>query len=262
MKIIDLSEDHKKSFFVCLEDWSEEMKESGNHKELWYKKMKEKGLRVKLAIDDVGNVGGMIQYIPIQYSSAEGNDLYFILCIWVHGYKEGIGDFQKKGFGKALLQAAETDARELGAKGIAAWGLSLPFWMKAKWFKKQGYLQADKEGAQVLLWKPFANDAIPPKWIRQKKKPEKEGGKVIVTSFKNGWCPAQNIVFERAKRAVSAPEFKEKVEFREINTLEREYFMEWGIYDGLFIDDKQVRTGPPPSYDKIYKKIAQKVKKI
>ena len=262
MKIIDLSEEHKKSFFVCLEDWSEEMKESGNHKEIWYKEMKEKGLRVKLAIDDAKNVGGMIQYIPIEYSFAEGTDLYLILCIWVHGHKEGIGNFQKKGFGKALLQAAENDAKELGAKGIAAWGLSLPFWMKAKWFKKQGYSQVDKEHVQVLLWKPFANDAVPPKWVRQKKKPEKEQGKVIVTSFKNGWCPAQNMVFERAKRATSAPEFRGKVEFHEINTMEREFFMEWGIFDGLFIDDKEVRTGPPPSYDKIYEKIAKNVKKL
>jgi len=262
MKIIDLSDEYKQLYFVCLEDWSEEIKEAGNHKEVWYNKMKDKGLRVKLALDDNGEVGGMIQYVPIEYSFSEGNDLYFINCIWVHGYKEGRGNFQKKGMGKALLQAAEADAKDRGAKGIAAWGIPLPFWMKASWFRKQGYTKVDKQGflGQVLLWKPFTDEAIPPKWIRQKKKPETIPGKVTVTAFLNGWCPAQNLVFERARRA--ALEFGDKVVFREINTFDRETFLEWGISDALFIDDKQMRTGPPPSYEKIRKTIAKRVGKL
>lgn len=131
MKVIDITEEHKQLYFACLEDWSEEMKEAGDHKETWYNKMKDKGLSVKLAIDDNGEVGEMIQYVPIEHSFVEGSDLYFIKCIWVHGYKKGRGNFQKRGMGKALLQAAETDARANGAKGIVAWDMSLPFWMKA-----------------------------------------------------------------------------------------------------------------------------------
>jgi len=262
MKIIDLADEYKKSYFVCLEDWSEEMKEAGDHKEVWYNKMKDKGLRVKLGLDDSGEVGGMIQYIPIEHSFVEGNDLYFINCIWVHGYKEGRGSFQKKGMGKALLQAAEDDVKTKGAKGIAAWGIPLPFWMKASWFKKQGYAKVEKQGflGQVLLWKPFTNDAIPPKWIKQKKRPETTPSKVTVTAFLNGWCPAQNLVFERAKRA--ALEFGDKVVFRGIDTFDRKNFSEWGIADALFIDDKQVRTGPPPPFEKIKKMIAKRVRKL
>ncbi len=45
MKIIDLMPEHEQLYFVCLEDWSDEMKDAGNHKELWYNKMKDKGLR-------------------------------------------------------------------------------------------------------------------------------------------------------------------------------------------------------------------------
>ncbi|MFQ6083456.1 MAG: GNAT family N-acetyltransferase [Candidatus Aminicenantia bacterium] len=260
MKVIDLTDDYKRLFFVCLEDWSEEIKEAGNHKEVWYHKMQDKGLRVKLSVDDNGEVGGMIQYIPIEYSFLEGKDLYFINCIWVHGYKKGRGNFQKKGMGKALLKAAEADVKAMGAKGMAAWGLSLPFWMKASWFKKQGYTKVDKQRIQVLLWKPFTNSATPPRWIKQKKKPETTSGKVTVTAFLNGWCPAQNMVFERAKRASS--EFGDKVVFREIHTFDRDVFLEWGIADALFIDNKQVRTGPPPPYEKIKKLIAKRVKKL
>ncbi len=164
--------------------------------------------------------------------------------------------------GKALLHAAETDVEAKGAKGMVAWGIPLPFWMKASWFKKQGYTKVDKQGilGQVLLWKSFTDDALPPKWIKKKKKPETIPGKVMVTAFLNGWCPAQNLVFERAKRAAS--ELEDKVVFRKIDTFDRNVFLEWGIADALFIDGKQVRTGPPPSYEKIKKLITKRVKKL
>ena len=75
MTIIDLTPEHEKLYFMCLEDWSDEMKEAGSHKEVWYGKMKDKGLRVKLALDDRGEVGGMIQYVPVEQSSTEGSPL-------------------------------------------------------------------------------------------------------------------------------------------------------------------------------------------
>src|SRR5512133_1481769 len=146
MKIIDLTPENEKHYFCCLEDWSDDVKEAGNHKACWYRKMKDKGLRVKLAQDDNGVTGGMIQYLPIELSPFEGRDLYAVLCIWVHGHKQGIGNFQKKGMGKALLKAAEEDVKNIGAKGLVTWGLILPFFMKASWFKKQGYTVVDKEG--------------------------------------------------------------------------------------------------------------------
>jgi GNAT superfamily N-acetyltransferase len=259
MDIIDLNEKYRDMYFVCLEDWSDEIKEGGNHKESWFEHMKDKGLRVKLAVDGE-KACGMIHYVPIEHSFAEGNDAYFVHCVWVHGHKKGIGNYQKKGIGKALLRAAEEDAKSIGAKGLAVWGISMPFFMKASWFKKQGYAKVDKVGMQVLLWKPFTEDAVPPKWIREKKRPQKKEGKVAVSAFLNGWCPAMNMTFERAKRA--AREFGDQVEFQDIRTIDRATFLDWGIADALFIDGKPVRTGPPPSYDKIKNKIAKRVKKL
>jgi GNAT superfamily N-acetyltransferase len=218
-----------------------------------------KGLRVKIAVED-GVACGMIQYIPIEYSRALGVDLYFIDCIWVHGYRKGIGNYQKRGIGKELLRAAEEDAFSLGARGMAAWGLSIPVWMKASWFRKQGYSRTDRDGISALLWKPFHEDATPPKWIRPRKKPDVIEGKVTVTSFINGWCQVQSIVNERARRA--SEEFGDRVEFREINTSDPSVLGEWGISDALFIDDRSVRTGPPPSYGKIRKLIGRKVRKL
>ena len=203
MEVRDLTPEYREAFCVCLEEWSDEMAESGPHKADWLRKMNARGLRVKLALDDGGALGGMIQYLPVEESFADGQGLYFVLCIWVHGHKKGRGNFQHRGMGKALLRAAEEDARERGARGMAAWGLVLPFWMKASWFKKQGYRKADRDSIRALMWKPFTDDAEPPRWVRQRKTPEPVPGKVTVTAFINGWCPAMNLVFERAKRAAA-----------------------------------------------------------
>jgi GNAT superfamily N-acetyltransferase len=260
MKIIDLTPEHEKLYFLCLEDWSDEIREAGNHKECWYRSMKDKGLRVKLALDDKDKAGGMIQYVPVEHSFAEGNDLYMVLCIWVHGHKKGRGDFTKKGMGKALLQSAEDDVRSMGKKGIATWGLSLPFFMRASWFKRHGYKVADKDGIRRLLWKPFTADASAPAWIKQNKKPGKVPGKVNISTFINGWCPAMNLVHERVIRA--APEFGDKVDVNIFKTDNRELMKEWGISDALFIDGRSIRIGPPPSFEKLRRRIGKRVNKL
>ncbi|MEJ2495517.1 MAG: GNAT family N-acetyltransferase [Ignavibacteriaceae bacterium] len=175
MQIVDLTEKYYPIYFVCLEDWSDDIKEAGNHKEMWFNKFKEKGLRVKLAVENE-KVCGMIQYLPIEYSFVEGKELYFIKCIWVHGHKQGIGNFQRRGIGTSLLNAAEKDVKNLGGK---------------------------------------------------------------------------------AKRA--SLEFGRKVDFQKISTTSKETFNEWGISDAFFIDGKNVRTGPPPSYEKIRKLISKRV---
>jgi hypothetical protein len=50
--------------------------------------------------------------------------------------------------------------------------------------------------------------------------------------------------------------------FNEINTFNRDVFGEWGITDALYVDDKQIRTGPPPTFEKIQNKIARKVRRL
>ena len=261
MRVVDLSDEHRELFSLCLEDWSDEAVEAGPRRGCWIEQYLQRGLRAKLALDDSGEVGGMIQYLPIEESWADGEDLYLVLCIWVHGHKQGRGNFQGHGMGSALLEAAEVDAKALGAKGMAAWGIALPFWMKASWFRKHGYKKADRQGMAVLLWKSFTADAAPPRWFEKGTRlPEPVPGKVNVTAFTSGWCMAQNLVTERARRA--AAEFGDPVMFREIDTSERAAVAEWGFTTELFIDGKKVRTGPPPSYDKIRSLIGKRVRKL
>ena len=259
-EIIDLAEQYEDFYLVCLEDWSGEMEEAGDHKARWYRTMRDRGLRVKLAIGDDGRPIGMIQYLPIEQSLAVGTDLYMIMCVWVHGYKQGAGDRQGRGTGAALLAVAERDTQELGAKGIVAWGVVLPFWMKARWFKKHGYRKADRIGIRVLMWKPFTEDAVPPRWIKEGSKPARVEGKVTVTAFVNGWCPACNLVYERAKRAATA--LGDDVVFKSVDTTEQSTMITCGQSDCVLLDGRTVQKGPPPSYDRIYKMMAKRVNKL
>jgi N-acetylglutamate synthase-like GNAT family acetyltransferase len=228
MKIIDLAPEHEALFFCCLEEWSEDMKEAGDAKQKWYHKMRDLGLRVKLARDDNNVIGGMIQYLPIEYSMFKGENLYVVLCIWVHGHKQGRGNFQKRGMGRALLQAAEEESKKMGAKGLVTWGLMIPVFMRASWFKRQGYKVVDKSGMMRLLWKPFTADAVAPGFIKREKKPEKGIDKVNVSIFRSGWCQAQNMSFERAKRV--AGDFEGKVNVKEYDTIDAPagYVQEFG----------------------------------
>jgi GNAT superfamily N-acetyltransferase len=260
MEIISLGEEYEDTYCRCLEDWSEEIREAGDYKKKWLEKKKAEGLRVKLAKNDKGEIVGMIQYIPIERAPVRGAGLYYVYCIWVHGYKQGVGDYQKRGIGSALLEAAEQDSRELGAKGMAAWGVTLPFFMRSSWFKKHGYRRADREGMLELVWKPFAEDAAPPLLLKMIKKPPTEKGVVSVTCFRNGWCPGQNLACERMRRA--ADEYPGRVKYAEIDTDLRENGDEWGLADAIFVDDKQIVTGPPPSYEALQKLLRKRIKRL
>lgn len=259
MKIVDINDNYYPTYACCFEEWSEEMVTAGEHKRIWYDYMKDRGLGVKLAIDDDSKVCGMIQYLPAEYSFIEGDGLYLIACIWVYGYDDkGIGNRQNKGIGTALLQAAENELIKNGVKGIAAWGLSQPFWMPASFYKKQGYQTADRSGIQELVWKAFAKEAKPPRWLKMQKIPQKEEGKVLITAFVSGWCTAINVGFENFRKA--AEELGDKVEFRPIITLNTDTISEWGVTDAIFIDDQEVVLGPPPSYEETLKMLLDRLK--
>ncbi len=262
IRVVDLTPELEPLYCVCLEDWDgSEMLGAGDWKARWVEWAKPRGLRVKLALDVDGKVGGMIQYLPIEHAPLVGRDLDYVLCTWVQGHPLGRGDRRGHGLGSALLAAAEADSRARGKKGIAAWGLALPIWMRASWYRKHGFVKADRIGLTSLVWKPFAADAVAPRWLRAPaKKPARVEGRVVVTGCMNGWCPGQNLAFERACRA--AKPFGDKVELRRIDTRERAAFEEWGQSDALFVDGTRVRTGPPPSEKKLARLIGKRVARL
>ncbi|HBE04682.1 MAG: hypothetical protein A2096_05425 [Spirochaetes bacterium GWF1_41_5] len=264
MKIIDVNESYENDYFRCLSPWEEECPgesiEADRHKACWYQTMINKGLGAKIALNEENKPVGMIQYAPAGHFMLDGEDLYFLYCIYIPEKKKTNMFNRKKGIGKALLKAAEEDVKSRGAKALVVWGMIIPVFMQASWFKKQGYTKIIRDGISTVLWKKFSDNAKPPVLIKPKKKPELVQGKVTVTGLVSGWCSNFNRILERGKKA--AGEFGDKVVYKEINTNEKSVFLEWGLSDALFIDDKDINSGPPQSYKRIKNIIAKKVKKL
>lgn len=261
MEIINLTKEIEPLYFVCLAEWNEELNEVKSIKEKWYREMKDKGLRVRIALTDENIVGGMIEYMPIEFSCAEGVNLYFVNCIWVHGYSgKGRGNLQGKGMGQALLKSAEEEVKTLGMDGLVAWGLSEEMWMNAPWFQKRGYKIVDQIGWFVLLWKAFSEKGYPPRWRKGDFKPELVPGKVKVTSFLTGQCCSENSVYWAAKKA--AGEFGDKVIFEEIDMSKAMNKIKYGFNWRLYINSENLFDGPPPLYEQIKKKIEEELLKV
>jgi len=260
--VVDLDPAREPLYFACLEDWpGSDLLAAGDHKRRWYARAREQGLRVKLALDEAGRPAGMIQFLPIEHAPALGRGLWFVLCIWVLPRTPLGPSRQRRGMGSALLAAAEQDARERGALGMAAWGLALPTWMRASWFRAHGYRKAERRGLATLVWKPFTPEAAPPSWLPETgKRPEPATGRVVVSACVGGWCPAQNLAFERARRAAAA--FGDAVLVRAVDTADRGRMLEWGRSDALFIDGRAVSTGPPPSEAKLSRLIRRRVARL
>jgi len=96
--------------------------------------------------------------------------------------------------------------------------------------------------------------------MKSERRPVLQNGKVVVTSVVNGWCPAGNLVHERARRASAA--LGPNVVFQTVDAFERNVGMEWGTSGALFVDRTPVRTGPPPSYEKIRSIIARHARRL
>lgn len=125
-----------------------------------------RGLVVKVALDHDGAPAGMIQALPIEQTFVDGRDLLMVLCIWVHGRTEGVGNRQHSGLGSALLRALEAESQRSDRyRGLAAWGLAVPMWMRADWYLRHGFQRAQRQGMMRLVYKAFDEDVVPPRWI-------------------------------------------------------------------------------------------------
>lgn len=260
MQIRDLTDADFQRYQCCLEEYEPLLDPGKPYKAEWYNDLKNKGLRIKLAVDDDAEIAGFIHYAPIEQTPIRGQNLYFVYCIWVHGHKLGIGNRQQRGLGKALLEAAENDAKCLGAKGLVAWGLRIPVWMKAAWFRKHGYKVADKKGMMALVYIAFSADCPKPAFPKPRKKVPKARDRVIISDFICGWCTYTNVTHAHAARI--AAEYPADVELMTYNLRDPTIREEWGIGETLFINGKEIRMAPPLSYEALKAKVEKQIQKL
>jgi len=242
MNLIDIDNSTEGTFFRCLHDEKPENPGVIELRRRWFDRNKGKGLRAKLLVREDGAVVGLCQYMPIEHSHLIGEDLFVILCIWVHGYTHLVGNQQGKGYGRFILEYIEKDVRESGAKGIAAWGMDFPHWNPVSFYEHKGYSRVDSSGPVVLVWKPFVEGAKPPALLRLNRRPPRGTKKTKVTVFINGWCGVGCHWCINAREAVSG--LGNLADYEEIDTSDRANMLSWGIEDGVFLDDAPF-YGPP-----------------
>ena len=244
MKFMHIDHDTAGTFFRCLHDEKPADPRVIALRRRWYNRYKDKGLRAKVLVRDDDAIVGLCQYLPIEHSFLRGNNLFAILCMWVHGYEHRVGNQQGQGYGAFVLHHIEEDARVSGAKGVAAWGMDFPFWNPVSFYEHMGYTRVEKQPPVILVWKPFTTDATPPTLLQPAPLPEPETETTNVTMFINGWCGSGCEHCVAARDVVA--ELGDMVSYTEIDTSDRTTMEVWGIDDGLFLDGTPFRPNGPP----------------
>ena len=267
MEIVDLDERFLDFVSLCthIDEKITDRSRAAEIRKKWLLDRTKKGLRVKVAIDK-GKPVGFIHCLPIEMDTwgmpefwvlRSGKDLMTVPCLTLNYklvYEQKIGT----GYGKALMQSAEEEAKKAGKKGIAVLCYDNDFWfMPASFFKKLGYLeippfdrlrvvseveppkageeiQRDKD--TVIVWKNFG-DAQPPRLHRSKFVPHPAFGgtdKIAVDVIWNPMCMTS--IVERSNVREVCEEYKDWVVLREFNAGDIDFLKKYEISRGLFFN--------------------------
>ena len=252
MRLVDIDANTEGTFLRCLHDEVPDDPQVVLMRRRWVEENRGKGLRAKVLILDTGEVAGLCQYLPIEHAPFMGEDLFAILCIWVHGYEHHIGNRQGNGYGRYILESIEEDARSSGALGVSAWGMDFPHWNPISFYEHMGYERVEKAGMSVLVWKPFKDAASPPSFLREARSPAAGGEKISVAVFVNGWCTGSCGECIKAREAVE--ELEGIVDYVEVDTSDRDTMLSWGISTGLFVDGELHRQLEPPCTSEVLRR--------
>lgn len=244
MKLVDVDGDTEATFLRCLHDERPDDPRETEMRRSWLEANRAKGLRTKVLVLDTGEVAALCQYAPVEHTHFVGEDLFAIYCVWVHGYDHHIGNRQGNGYGRFILEAIESDARESGAAGVVTWGMDFPYWNPISFYEHMGYERVEQSGMTVLAWKPFRSDAKPPRFIKRVRSPETRPDRVTVTAFVNGCCNGFCGACITARDAVDG--LDGIVDYQEIDVSDPDTLAEWGIIGGLYVEGEAHRPNEPP----------------
>jgi GNAT superfamily N-acetyltransferase len=249
INLIEIDETTEDTFYRCLHDEIPADPRVMAMRREWRATYQPKGHRAKVLKDEAGRVVGLTNYIPIEHSPYEGENLMAILCMWIHGYDHLVGNQQSKGYGRFMLDRIEEDARQSGCDGVAVWGKDYDAWNPVSFYEHMGYARADVSNLDVLVWKPFNESARPPRFIGSKvatTRGEDAPGKVRVTSVINGWCGGGCQLCMMVRDAAQG--LDDRIELTEIYAHEKNDLRERGEN----IDGESFRPdGPPTTADEL-----------
>lgn len=215
----------------------ERLDEAGCVRLARYKELAQHGLRIKVALVESRHAG-LACALPIELCPwcATGRDLMALPCLYIHQQPEG------HGVGRALVAAVEDEARAQRKKGVVIVAFRDDFWpVGVPYFKEIGYRPVGRHEAQVVLWKPNADDAEPPLPVKRRYRFRPVRGKVVVDLFHNTLCRASVIEARRVREIVARA--GNIVLLREHCTDDRSILLEFGIPRGIFVNGREQSWG-------------------
>jgi GNAT superfamily N-acetyltransferase len=220
------------------ENESEEIDASGKRRLAWLRSREPDGLRVKVALVDGERVGFLFA-MPAEVSpwGPLGEDLMAIPCLYVKN------EAQNQGAGRALIEAAEEEARKQGLKGLATFGYYWEdFWfMPAPFFEHFGFEEVERKGSIGLKWKPFAPDAVAPRMLEPSYEFEPVPGKVVIDLFWHTFCLTCDEEAARVKEV--AAEFGDSVVLREYCGDDRDILLKHQIPRAIYVNGNEIGWG-------------------
>jgi GNAT superfamily N-acetyltransferase len=270
MEIVDLDEKslHFVSLCTHIDAKEPDLLSAAEIRKKWLLDRTKKGLKIKVATDK-GEPVGFIHCLPIELDTwgMSGKNLMTVPCLTLN-YKLVYEQKTGTGYGRALMQSAEEEARKAGKKGIAVLCYDNDFWfMPASFFKKLGYLeippkageeiQRDKE--TVIVWKNFG-DAQPPVLHKSKFIPQKLPHKIAVDIIWNPMCMTS--IVERANMREVCHEYKDKVVLQEFNAGAINFLKKYEISRGLFFNGTSKCWGYEAPKEEVRKVIEDLLSKL
>ncbi len=89
MELVEIDATNEDTYYRCLHDEIPADPRVMAMRREWRAIYEPKGHRAKLLKNDDDTIVGLTDYIPIEHSPYEGENLMAILCMWIHGYSPG-----------------------------------------------------------------------------------------------------------------------------------------------------------------------------
>ncbi len=216
---------------------SDEIDRCGRARAVWLQEAWTQGARVKVAHLD-GRQVGLIYLLPIEVCpwGPLGEGLMMVPCLFVQQRWSG------KGLGRALLGAAEEEARHQEMQGIVTESFHCDSWfMPASFFERHGYIEAHRQGTSALLWKPFSPTATSPRHLESRYRFEPVPGKVVIDLFWQTFCETSWIEAQRVREV--AAEFGEAVLLREYSMDDHAILLRYQNPRAIYVNGKQIDWG-------------------
>jgi len=235
---------------------SDEIDASGRRRAAWMEAMQEHGLRAKVATID-GRPVGFVYTMPIEICpwGPVGRDLTVLPCLWV------LPDQMKRGAGRALVAAAEEEARRQGSKGIVTTAYEQYDWfMPAAFFGSRGFVEARRRGGTAIVWRPFDDTAEPPQFLEPNYRYEPVPGKVVVDLFWHTFC--QTVDVEAARVREVAAEFGDRVALNEYCADDRDTLLRYQIPRAIYVNGTEIGWGYEAPRDGIREAITKAIASV